>query len=99
MSDAPKKVYVLAEVVAELHEKHPPIVIDLGKGGDPLEVPPPQLWDDSVTELGDDNLAVAKKVMGEAGYKRFRAAGGTVAIFTEIIQDYAKVALGESSAS
>lgn len=91
------KVYVLSEVVAEIEAKHPPIVIDLGKSQ--ITVPPPQLWPDDVVDLGADNIAVAKKVMGEAQWKRFKAAGGSVAIFTEIIQDYAKASLGEFSAS
>lgn len=92
------KVYVLADVVAEIQAKHPKIVINVGKGA-PIEVDPPQLWPDNITELGTDNVAIAKQVMGEAQYRRFAAAGGSAAIFSEIVQDYARASLGESSAS
>jgi hypothetical protein len=98
MSKPNKKVYRLSQVVTEVREKHPDIVIELDEG-EPIRILPPQLWPDAVTKLGADNLAVAQELMGDR-YSDFIAGGGTIGVFGEIIGDATGDGdLGESSAS
>lgn len=96
MADAQK--FVLSDVLTEVREKHPDIVIDLGDA-DPVSFPDPRLWGREITELGDDNEAVIKKLLGDDGYERFMDAGGTLGVFQEIIERSTGVSLGESSTS
>lgn len=88
--------YKLADVVAEIAEKHPSIVIEAGE--DVFEVAPPQLWSDEIIENGTDPVATARLLLGER-YDAFVAAGGSAIVLAHILQQEAGVSVGESLAS
>lgn len=88
--------YKLADVVAEIAEKHPSIVIEAGE--DVFEVAPPQLWSDEIIENGTDPVAMARLLLGDR-YGDFVAAGGSAIVLANILQRETGVGVGESSAS
>lgn len=104
--------YYLAREIEKARAKHKPISIVLPAleavagqhGGYPertAEVPPPVLWDDSITVLANvDPGRAARMLVGDELYEHWRAAGGTAGILFEIVRETSGAAgLGESSQS
>ena len=74
--------------------------------GSTLRIPPPVLWPEEVAALqaGDhaDMIRGCQLILGEEGWARWVAAGGTSVMLMGIIDDTLKaegLSLGESSAS
>jgi len=88
--------YELSEVVAEIRDEHPPIVIKAA--GEAFEIAPPQLWSDEIIENGTDPVTTARLLLGDR-YDAFVAAGGSAIVLARILQKEAGVSVGESSAS
>lgn len=104
--------YYLAREIEKARAKHKPISIVLpdvapaagqheGYAERTIEIPPPVLWDDSITVLANvDPGRAARILVGDEQYEHWRAAGGTAGILFEIVRSTAGAAsLGESSQS
>lgn len=69
--------------------------------GEIYRVDPPELWDDSITEMSqnDDNIGVARALIGPDRYAAFIAAGGNAMVVMSILADVHGVSVGESKPS
>lgn len=69
--------------------------------GTVFRVDPPELWDDELTELSqnDDNVGLAKRLIGEEEYPAYVAAGGNAMLLMSIIAEVHGVSVGESKPS
>jgi len=90
----------LAQVITEETEKKG-AVIDIGARK--ITVPPPLVWKPEVfSQFFSDTAAAGEAVMGDKDWKAFLKAGGTPALFMELVlraQQVDKDDAGESSAS
>lgn len=93
---AKRKVYDLAKVIAAEIEKARPMVIKVGEVS--IEVPPPVLWPDS-SQSAENDVELAKLVLGEDDYALFTEAGGTAALLFQLVAEHQGASLGESEAS
>jgi len=89
------KSYDLSAAIAEVIEKHPPIVINIGEG-DPIKVNPVQLWPDEVLELvtAEKPIEAMRMMLGD-DYSRFKKAGGTAVLLLQIFKDSGGADLGK----
>lgn len=77
-------------------EQEGAIIIEADSGE--FRVAPPVLWPDEVVAAGkaNDNVAMAKGLLGEAEYARWLTEGGTAALLLDIVGESLGVDTGES---
>lgn len=69
--------------------------------GEIYRIDAPEVWSDEIAELAqsEDQVAVARALIGEDRYDAFVAAGGTAMLVMAIVSEAHGIQPGESSAS
>lgn len=90
----------LAAAIAERKEQHPPLVITMPDGQEPVLVMPPTLWPNEALRLFNESdvLGAVAVVLGDDA-ERFEAAGGNVLILLDLLTKKYGSSLGELLAS
>lgn len=66
-----------------------------------FKIEPPELWSDEITTMSqnDDNIGVARALIGPDRYDAFVAAGGNAMLLMAIIGEAHGITVGESKPS
>ena len=89
--------FVLADVISDIKTERPPIEVE--GDGVTFEIPPVELWPDSIIKLSENDREECCRLLLGDQYDAWVAQGGTFGILNKIVGEVAGTSVEKSSPS